>query len=181
MNIKQQIILSGTGGQGILFLTRFFSEAALEKGLAVLTSETHGMAMRGATVVSHVKVGPYTSPVIPWGRADVALIMNSENLPLHEGFVRPGGILFVNTMLPNNEFGIDASGIAARHGTPAMTNMALLGFAVASRQLFCNKEISLQVIKRISSPSHRKLNEEIFLSGFIVGSAKITGTSAGEA
>jgi indolepyruvate ferredoxin oxidoreductase beta subunit len=45
--VRQQIVISGLGGQGVLFLTRVLAEAALRKGLDVLTSEIHGMAMRG--------------------------------------------------------------------------------------------------------------------------------------
>ena len=72
--MKQQIIVSGTGGQGILFLTRFFAEAAMMMKLQVLTSEIHGMAMRGGTVVSHVKVGPFKSPLVRAGQADAGLM-----------------------------------------------------------------------------------------------------------
>jgi indolepyruvate ferredoxin oxidoreductase beta subunit len=52
--IMQQIIISGVGGQGVLFVTRLLAEAAIKKGLAVFTSETHGMAQRGGTVLSHL-------------------------------------------------------------------------------------------------------------------------------
>jgi indolepyruvate ferredoxin oxidoreductase beta subunit len=44
---QQQIIISGVGGQGVLFVTRLLAEAAIQKGMPVVTSETHGMAQRG--------------------------------------------------------------------------------------------------------------------------------------
>ena len=71
----QQKVISGVGGQGVLFDTRLMAEAAIRKGLPVLTSETHGMAQRGGTVISHLKVGAYTSPLIRTGQADVLLAM----------------------------------------------------------------------------------------------------------
>ena len=46
-SIQQQVIISGVGGQGVLFVTRLLAEAAINKGLPVFTSETHGMAQRG--------------------------------------------------------------------------------------------------------------------------------------
>ena len=55
--INQQIIISGVGGQGVLFVTRLLAEAAINKGLAVFSSETHGMAQRGGTVLSHLEGG----------------------------------------------------------------------------------------------------------------------------
>ena len=38
--IQQQLIISGVGGQGVLFVTRLLAEAAIKKGLPVFTSET---------------------------------------------------------------------------------------------------------------------------------------------
>ncbi|MGD2016130.1 MAG: 2-oxoacid:acceptor oxidoreductase family protein, partial [Desulfobacterales bacterium] len=68
--IMQQLIISGVGGQGVLFVTRLLAEAAILRGLAVFTSETHGMAQRGGTVLSHLKVGEHTSPLIRPAQAD---------------------------------------------------------------------------------------------------------------
>ena len=67
--ISQQLILSGVGGQGILFITRLLAETAIAKGLPVMTSETHGMAQRGGIVISHLKVGSFSSPLVQPGRA----------------------------------------------------------------------------------------------------------------
>ena len=94
--MKQQIVVSGIGGQGVLFVTRILAEAAIEKGMEVLTSETHGMAMRGGTVISHVKVGPFTSPLIRAGQADIGLFLHAGNLEVHRGFLKPGGLIYMN-------------------------------------------------------------------------------------
>ena len=59
---NQQLIISGVGGQGVLFITRLLAEAAIAGGLPVLSSETHGMAQRGGIVVSHLKVGGFAGP-----------------------------------------------------------------------------------------------------------------------
>ena len=40
-------VLSGLGGQGVLFMTKILARAALNKGLKVMGAETHGMAQRG--------------------------------------------------------------------------------------------------------------------------------------
>ena len=54
-SIRQQIVISGVGGQGVLFVTRLLAEAAILKGFSVFTSETHGMAQRGGTVSADLK------------------------------------------------------------------------------------------------------------------------------
>jgi len=69
-DIRQQIVISGVGGQGVLFITGLLADAAIDKGLPVFTSETHGMAQRGGTVISHLKVGDFSSPLIRPGHAD---------------------------------------------------------------------------------------------------------------
>ncbi len=167
--MNQQIILSGSGGQGILFLTRFFAEAALEYGLAVLTSEVHGMAMRGGTVLSHVKVGSFSSPLVRYGQADIAMFMNAENVAVHEGFVRPEGCLYINSNRPGKGFSCDASRVAATLNLPAAGNVALLGFAVAGGQLFCDEQGSRRVLSRLSGPGRREANLRVFMSGYQIG------------
>ncbi len=94
--INQQIIISGVGGQGVLFVTRLLAEAAIKKGLPVFTSETHGMAQRGGTVLSHLKVGEYASPLIRPAQADGLLVLKAENLAQHGAFLKDGGWVIAN-------------------------------------------------------------------------------------
>jgi len=163
--MKQQLIVSGTGGQGILFLTRFFAEAAMMMRFEVLTSEIHGMAMRGGTVVSHVKVGPFKSPLVREGQADVGLILSKQNVPLHRSLVKPDGLIFVNSDVAGDYFSIDASKLAIDAGAPAMTNLVLLGFAMKQHGLFCGAEVARKVLTRLSPRAHLELN----LKGFDIG------------
>ncbi len=128
--MKQQIIVSGIGGQGVLFVTRILAEAAIEKGMEVLTSETHGMAMRGGTVISHVKVGPFMSPLIRTGQADIGLFLHAGNLEVHRGFLKPGGLIYINQEKNGDAEAIDATRLAREQGTPVIANLVLLGFAV---------------------------------------------------
>ena len=87
MNDQQQyqIVISGVGGQGVLFVTRLLAEAAIGKGLPVFTSETHGMAQRGGTVISHLKVGRFASPLIMPGAADGLNALKAEGVAMHSG------------------------------------------------------------------------------------------------
>ncbi len=132
---RQQIVVSGVGGQGVLFVTRLLADAAILRGASVLTSETHGMAQRGGVVVSHLKAGGFASPLVRTGRADALFVLKEENLPLHRGFLKPGGSLFVNTtrtLVPEgneNVHAVDADGLARESGNLQSANLILLGFA----------------------------------------------------
>lgn len=67
------IYLAGVGGQGIITASRMIGDAAINAGLNVLLSETHGMAQRGGSVVCTARIGDVHSPLIPDGLADVVL------------------------------------------------------------------------------------------------------------
>jgi len=135
--VRQQIVLSGVGGQGILFLSRLLAEAAIAGGFPVLTSETHGMAQRGGVVVSHLKVGGFDSPLVRTGRADLLLVLKEENVAVHRHFLADGGTLVVNAPVPTDAgpgvrvHAVDADALALSAGTPLAVNLVLLGFALA--------------------------------------------------
>jgi indolepyruvate ferredoxin oxidoreductase beta subunit len=144
---KQQIIVSGLGGQGALTLTRLLAEAAAALGLPVITSETHGMAQRGGTVISMIKVGPFRGPLIPAGEADRGLFLHSKNLAVHRFYLKPGGAVFLNTATPGDYLNIDARALAASHGLPPVAaNLILLGFAAGQGGLFAAPDLLMEVI-----------------------------------
>jgi len=164
--LKQQIILSGLGGQGVLFITRVLAEAAVLKGLAVLTSETHGMAMRGGTVISHVKVGSFTSPLIRAGKADIGIFLHPRGLEAHRGYVAGRDGTFVNTDKPGEYRGFDATGLAARLGSPVISNLVFLGHVARTAALFCDDKTIRDAIEKISPPRQLELNVKGFETGF---------------
>ena len=163
--IEQQIVISGVGGQGVLFITRLLAEAALELNTSVLSSETHGMAQRGGTVISHLKVGDFHSPLIRSGHADVLLALKEENILLHRHFLRDGGSILVNSGDSSNPAAIDATHLAQKLGAVVAANAVLLGFALASGKLFCN----LETIRRVMNRSIRGNRLELSLKALEMG------------
>ena len=55
--MSKNCLLCGVGGQGVVLASKLIAYAALDKGMFVRTSETIGMAQRGGSVVSHVRMG----------------------------------------------------------------------------------------------------------------------------
>ncbi|QTA77892.1 Indolepyruvate oxidoreductase subunit [Desulfonema limicola] len=143
--VQQQIVISGVGGQGVLFVTRLLAEAAIKKGCRVFTSETHGMAQRGGTVLSHLKAGEFTSPLIRSFKADGILALKSENMIQHSSFLKPGAWAVINSPKPfasnaSASF-IDADRLAEKISSPKSVNLILLGFALAKvPDMFCTFE-----------------------------------------
>jgi indolepyruvate ferredoxin oxidoreductase beta subunit len=73
--MKNDIILSGVGGQGILSIAAVIGLAAVENGLFIKQAEVHGMSQRGGDVQSHMRISgdPVASDLIPLGKADLIL------------------------------------------------------------------------------------------------------------
>ena len=163
--MKQQIIVSGIGGQGVLFLTRVIAQVAVDRGIPVLTSETHGMAQRGGTVLSTIKVGEFASPLIRAGQADVGLLLWEENLPVHHSLLKSDGKILINAEKSGEGERIDASGIARELGNAVLSNLVLLGLAVKEQSLFCSAEECEQAIRALAPPKFVEQNLEAFRKG----------------
>lgn len=148
--MKQQIIVSGIGGQGVLFLTRVIAQVAVNRQLPVLTSETHGMAQRGGTVISTIKVGAFASPLIRAGQADVGLLLWEANLPVHQALLKPAGKLLINADQAGEGVRIDAAKIARKLGNAVLANLVLLGLAVKQQALFCAADDCELAIKQLA-------------------------------
>jgi indolepyruvate ferredoxin oxidoreductase beta subunit len=172
-SVNQQIVISGVGGQGVLFITRLLAEAAIIKGISVFTSETHGMAQRGGTVLSHLKVGIFSSPLIRPGNANGLLALKSDSLARHGHFLKPGAWVAINsreTIAAESEFStytIDADKLAQRIHNPKSVNLVLLGFALAmisdmtGNNLFCNLEDIKMVLHQRLAKKKQMLNDAL--------------------
>jgi len=144
--ITTNIILAGVGGQGILFATKILSAAAKKRGLPIIGSETHGMAQRGGSVVSHLKIGGARSPLVRRGSADVLYAFDPIEGHRAFPFLKKDGAVFVNTgttpwpdpVLEKEIAGMDidvatfhADRVALELGNPRLANVALIGFSSA--------------------------------------------------
>lgn len=73
MNSKAKILISGVGGQGVVFLTHVMVEAAMLMDIPVATSEIHGLSQRGGSVVAGLTLGPDYHGFIEISGADFLL------------------------------------------------------------------------------------------------------------
>ena len=88
------VILAGVGGQGAVLASKLLARAAMERGLPVKTAETIGMAQRGGSVFSHVRMGEGAhSPLIGRGRADAIVAFEPAEAVRQLAFLRPGGVV----------------------------------------------------------------------------------------
>ena len=96
--MSDSIVLCGVGGQGTILASKLLAAAAMAKGLPVKTAETIGMAQRGGSVFSHVRIGDgAASPLIGRGRADLIIAFEPAEAVRQLPYLREGGTVVVST------------------------------------------------------------------------------------
>lgn len=73
------MVIFGTGGQGLITLLQIISEAAVSEGNEIRTSELHGLSQRGGSVEVHIKFGKQVySPLVMRGKANLVLGLEEQ-------------------------------------------------------------------------------------------------------
>lgn len=156
--MRNDIILCGVGGQGIVLASKLLASGAMSRGLEVKTAETIGMAQRGGSVFSHVRLGDgSSSPLIGKGRADLIIGFEPAEALRQLPFLRAGGTVVVSNrpVVPvsaavggpiydvqaimdylarkvENLIVVDADAAARELGSAKCLNVVLLGAALRS-------------------------------------------------
>lgn len=188
------VLLAGVGGQGTVLASRLIAAAALSRGEIAHTAETIGMAQRGGSVVSHVRIGEGVySPLIPHGTADVLIGFEPAEAVRALPYLKAGGTAVVCTAAVKpvtdalNDSGYEAStmldylkkqkirlvtvdgdAIVAACGTAKALNIALLGAAAAAGVLGVTTE-ELQGAVEGLNPRFREAN----LKALALGAASV--------
>ncbi len=83
--MRYNVVLVGVGGQGVLFSSRVIARAAFEEGMYVRTMHYKGMAQRGGSIKSFVRIGEVLAPTIPKAGADLVVSFElAETLNAYE-------------------------------------------------------------------------------------------------
>jgi indolepyruvate ferredoxin oxidoreductase beta subunit len=148
--MKNDIILSGVGGQGILSIAATIGLAAVGNNLFLKQAEVHGMSQRGGDVQSHLRISDKIvfSDLIPYGNADLIISVEPMESLRYLPWLSKTGWLVTNSNpfinIPDyppiaeiiaeinkvkNHIIIDADGIAKESGSARSGNMVILGAA----------------------------------------------------
>lgn len=138
--MRQEIIIAGFGGQGVLLMGQILTYAGMLEGKHVSWIPSYGPEMRGGTANCSVIISdnPIGSPIVYEPTA--AVVMNLQSLDKFEPMVQPQGVLIVNSSLIDKEAKRDDIGvsrvpvseIANELGNPRMANMVALGGLIAA-------------------------------------------------
>ncbi len=141
--MQTEIILSGFGGQGIMFAGQILTYAAMDAGKEVTWIPSYGPEMRGGTanctvVIADEEIG---SPVVK--NPDAVLAMNLPSLDKYEPMVKPGGVLVINSSMVDRParrtdisvVSIPCNEIAEELGNARLANMVAAGALLAGMKV----------------------------------------------
>jgi 2-oxoglutarate ferredoxin oxidoreductase subunit gamma len=140
--MKQEVLVAGFGGQGILLMGQLMAEAAMRQGCFATWFPSYGPEMRGGTancttIYSDEEIG---SPIA--SMYDTAVVMNQPSLERFAPKVRPGGTLLANaTMVPVRcdrdditALYVPAGDLAKEVGDEKFANVIMLGAFLGVRE-----------------------------------------------
>ncbi|MHB8895261.1 MAG: indolepyruvate oxidoreductase subunit beta [Candidatus Geothermincolia bacterium] len=188
----RSIVLAGVGGQGTILAANLLANALVEHGFDVKTSEVHGMAQRGGTVISMVRFGgAVASPLVPLGEAEalvatelletlrnleflgeggrvIASGTRVDPLPVLQGAQEyPSDVAERIVNLASNSVIVNAPDIAAQAGDARAANTVLLG--ILSTTLPVSDEEWMSTIEKLVKPRAVESNKKAFLVGRDIG------------
>jgi indolepyruvate ferredoxin oxidoreductase beta subunit len=117
-------------------------------------------------VISTLKVGAFCGPLIGSGQAEVMLVLDPGSYDTFANLLSPRGIAFLNAASSNDHPHIDATALAEKMGSPLMSNLILLGFALGHERLFCKYAQVEEMAVKISPPRFKEANLQALRLGY---------------
>ncbi len=191
MTDSYDVMIVGIGGQGTILASNIIGEACILEGRTVRGAETHGMAQRGGSVESHVRIDGKFGPLIAPGTADLLIGFDLLEGLRYSHFLKPDGAIVISERLviPTSVYVqglpipspedlikrlshfhltlIKAEEIAREAGNVLASNVVMLG--AASHHLPLDESSLIQAVQRLVPKKTIDINTRAFDLGRNVG------------
>jgi len=189
------VIICGVGGQGVVLMSELLGNAAVKDGLDVRGSEVLGMAQRGGSVFSNIRIGSEVyAPLTPEGRCDILIAVEPSEAMRNIVYLSESSLVFLNTrkVVPFTVFlgksgypslheivekltkvsgrviPLDAAQIAEEAGNPLSTNVVMLGALFGTGRMPIKIETMKAVIRTRFPDRAASVNITAFELGYHV-------------
>ncbi|MAF85062.1 MAG: indolepyruvate ferredoxin oxidoreductase subunit beta [Dehalococcoidales bacterium] len=166
------VLITGVGGQGAILMSELLGEAAVKDDFNVRGSEALGMAVRGGSVVSTIRIGSEIyGPLIPMGKCHLLIGIEPAEALRNISYLSPSSLIILNlrgivpftvsqgkSNYPTQDeileklnrasrqvIRLDAACLAEEAGNPITANMVMLGAAFGGGQM----PVKLETIKAV--------------------------------
>lgn len=189
--MQTNIMLCGVGGQGIVLTSKLIAAAAMEEDIPVMSAETIGMAQKGGSVFSFLRLGEGVScPMFAPKSADILIAFEPAEAVRMLDYLKEGGKVVVNThaIMPvtaalkgsdykgeqmleylkskvENILLIDGDKASEEIGSPKVLNMVMLGAAIRSGVLPFDVEKIEQTMRNTVKQQFHEINSRALRYG----------------
>ena len=168
------ILIAGVGGQGVILISELLGDAAVRENINIRGSEVLGMAVRGGSVVSIIRLGKDVyAPLIPAGKGDILIALEPSEAMRNSLYLSQSSTVILNTetIVPftvslgesnyprldeiitrlnpvvKKVITLNANQIAEDAGSPLSANIVMLGAAFGASQFPIKIETIKEAIK----------------------------------
>lgn len=191
--MKKDIMICGVGGQGTVLASKIIASAAMTERNTVHSAETIGMAQRGGSVTSHVRIGEDAmSPLIPYGEAELLIAFEPSEAVRNIRYLKEGGLVIVNPVpvkpvtsagesvydgkaeisYLQSEFRciiVDPDRLCEASGSTKFFNIAVLGIAAGAGELGIKADTVREEIIKTVPERFKEKDLAAFEAGFEIG------------
>jgi indolepyruvate ferredoxin oxidoreductase beta subunit len=192
-NKEINIIICGVGGQGVVLVSELLGNAAVRGKVAVKGSEVLGMAQRGGSVFSNLRLGGAAiAPMTPEGKCDVLITVEPSEALRNINYLAKNSVVVLNTttVLPYTVYlgksgyptqdqiigklkkvtdriiTMDASGLAKEAGSLQAANVVMLGALFGTGLLPIKEESAKEAILSRFKAKVGEINIKAFDLGY---------------
>jgi len=166
--MQRNIMISGTGGQGVIAAADFLGEALFNNGYHVVCTRSYGAEARGGSAQSVVIASDQEIYDIQFEKADIMLVLSLPAYRKFSSVARQGGLIIVDDRIvlrlkPGevrkdvDQVAIPATDIAEKLGNPIVANMVMLGAFTAKTGLITLNQLR-DAVKALMRPQLQDVN-----------------------
>jgi 2-oxoglutarate ferredoxin oxidoreductase subunit gamma len=185
MSQRHRLVLSGSGGQGVITGAIILAEAAVlyEKRNAVQT-QVYGAAARGGATRSDVIISDEVINYPKVNQPNILVCLTQEAYTRYANIIRPGGVLLTDSRFVTPQRKVDAvqhelsmyESVMAKIGKPIVLNICVMGAIIGLTGIVALASVQ-KVLQQRLPPSFLEMNRQALQLGYELGTARLAAAA----
>jgi 2-oxoglutarate ferredoxin oxidoreductase subunit gamma len=176
--LHAEIVITGSGGQGVLLIGRLLAEVGFMEGHEVVWLPSYGAEKRGGTVSCSVTISDEKIGALCISRPSAAIAMNQAAATKLEPAMKPGSLLVINQSLVSAKVSRDdiraiyvpANHLASELGNESVANLITLGALIAGCPVVSSSGIMKTMdVMFAKNQKTLEMNRQAFTRGLTLG------------
>jgi 2-oxoglutarate ferredoxin oxidoreductase subunit gamma len=156
--MRQRIVFSGSGGQGVITAAIILAEAAvIHEGLNATQSQSYGAAARGGATRSDIIIADDQIDFPGVTQPDILVCLTQEAYSSFSSIIRPGGTLLTDSRFVTTTKKVDArqielpmyEAVMEKIGKPIVFNILVLGALIGVAEIVRAESLMAVITERV--------------------------------